>query len=144
EPKPQFYSQAYPDINVLAPDDLATIYNIKPLYRAGIDGAGQKIAIVGASDIDMADIEYFRSAFGLPANNPRKVLVPGSNNPGQVPAMGEADLDLEWSGAMAPKATVLYVFAEDPVTPTFYAIDQALAPVISYSFGLCELRTPPG
>ena len=142
-PRPQFYSDAYPDLNVLAPDDLATIYNIKALYRAGIDGSGQKIAIVGASDIDMSDIQYFRSAFGLPPNDPRKILVPGSTNPGQNGAMGEADLDLEWSGAIAPKATILYVFAEDPVTPTFYAIDQALAPVISYSFGLCELRTPP-
>src|SRR5579872_4872010 len=34
-------------VHHIAPDDLATIYNIAPLYQAGIDGTGQKIAIVG-------------------------------------------------------------------------------------------------
>src|SRR5205807_1804633 len=31
----------------LVPDDLATIYNIKPLYSAGFDGSGHKIVVVG-------------------------------------------------------------------------------------------------
>src|SRR5439155_19865436 len=37
--------------HALAPDDLATIYNISPLYRAGFDGTGQRLAIVGQSAI---------------------------------------------------------------------------------------------
>ncbi|HEY2017583.1 MAG TPA: protease pro-enzyme activation domain-containing protein, partial [Bryobacteraceae bacterium] len=53
--QPGFFSKAFPDLNVLAPDDLATIYNINALYRAGIDGSGQKIAVVGESDIDVTD-----------------------------------------------------------------------------------------
>ena len=51
----------------LAPDDLATIYDIKPLYSSGIDGSGQKIVIVGRADLDLADepapIKTSRDAF---------------------------------------------------------------------------------
>ena len=37
--------------NYLAPGDIATIYDIGPLYTAGIDGTGMKIAIMGQTDI---------------------------------------------------------------------------------------------
>lgn len=138
---PQFHDSDYPGVNILAPDDLAAIYNINALYKSGIDGTGQSIAIAGSSDIDMGDIEYFRSAFGLPFNDPQEILVPGSDDPGvDEGAMGEADLDLEWSGAVARNATLLYVYSTDAFASAFYAIDQALAPVLSVSFGLCELR----
>jgi subtilase family serine protease len=141
-PSPQFYASAYPGVNVLAPDDLSTIYNIDALYKSGIDGAGQTVAIAGESDIDMSDIEYFRSVFNLPFNDPRKILVPGSDNPGFNTAMGEADLDLEWSGAIARNATILYVYSGDAFTSAFHVIDEAIAPVLSFSFGACELRVP--
>jgi subtilase family serine protease len=128
-------------VNILAPDDLAAIYNVNAFYKAGFDGSGQTIAIAGASAIDPTDIESFRSIFNLPANDPKPLLVPGAQDPGMIPdAMGEADLDLEWSGAIAPKATIVYVYSGDAFEAAFYAIDQAIAPVLSLSFGLCELR----
>ena len=137
---PDFYSTAYPNTNVLSPDDLATIYNVNALYKADVDGTGQLIAVAGATDIDMTDIQYFRKAFGLPPNNPMKILVPGSNNPGiDSNELGEADLDLEWSGAIAPNATIVYVYSDDVVNSAFFAIDEALAPVLSFSYGGCEL-----
>jgi subtilase family serine protease len=140
-PRPQLYESDFPGVNILAPDDLAAIYNIGALYKSGIDGAGQAIAIAGASDIDMGDIEYFRSVFGLPFHDPQKILVPGSDDPGfDADAMGEADLDLEWSGAVARNATLFYVYSTDAFLSALYAIDQALAPVLSLSFGECELR----
>src|SRR6266853_4673748 len=40
----------------LAPDDFATIYHVQGLYGAGIDGAGQKIAVIGQSAISLADV----------------------------------------------------------------------------------------
>ena len=40
-----------------------------------------------------------------------------------------------WSGAIARNASIVYVYATDPFNPVFYAIDQAVAPVISFSFG---------
>jgi subtilase family serine protease len=95
---------------------------------------------MGVSDIDPTDIQAFRSAFNLPANLPKTILVPGAQDPGMNEAMGEADMDLEWSGAVARNATLLYVYADDPFTAAYYTIDQALAPVISFSFGTCEMR----
>jgi len=130
-------------VNYLAPDDIATIYNVTPLYNAGIDGAGQKLAIVGQTDIVLSDIEYFRSYFGLPANAPTVILVPGSEDPGILDNPGddelaEADLDLELSGAVARNATILFVTSTDVQDSLQYAIDQNLAPVISASYGECE------
>lgn len=128
----------------LAPDDFATIYGIQGLYNAGDDGAGQKIAVVGQTAISLADIEAFRSAAGLRANNPELILVPGTGGSAFSDYdEGEADLDVEWAGGIARNATVLYVYAgNDQNTSVFdalgYAIDQDLAPIISISYGLCE------
>lgn len=125
----------------LAPDDLATIYDIAPLYRAGFDGTGQKIAIAGGGDVDLADIRSFRSTFNLSAKDPQLVLVPGSQDPGtKAAASGEADLDIEWSGAVARNATIVYAYATDPFNAALYAISQNLAPVLSVSFGACETQ----
>ncbi len=40
----------------LYPADLAAIYDLNPLYKAGTDGAGVSIAIAGRSNIDMSDV----------------------------------------------------------------------------------------
>ncbi|HEY6347096.1 MAG TPA: protease pro-enzyme activation domain-containing protein [Bryobacteraceae bacterium] len=121
----------------VVPDDLATIYDIGPLYSSGINGSGQKIAIAGQTEINLSDIETFRSTYGLPSNDPQTILV--GRNPGISSAdLGEADLDTEWSGAVARNATILYVYALDVMTAVQYAIDNAVAPVVSVSYGLCE------
>ncbi len=127
----------------LAPGDIATIYNLNALYSAGIDGAGQKIAVVGQTDIDLSKIATFRSAFGLSNNVPQLKLYgtdPGVNNPDGA----EAHLDVEWSGAAARNATILYVYSKDVDYSAQNAIDDNLAPVITMSYGLCETQEPPG
>ena len=43
----------------MAPDDFATIYDVSPLYTAGIDGTGQKLVVVGQTDIKLSDIQAF-------------------------------------------------------------------------------------
>ena len=139
-----FVFKANPGVNLLAPDDLATIYNVNPLYKMGIDGSGQIIAIAGASDINLTDIQAFRAFFNLPFNNPYKILVPNRDDPGiDNEAMVEADLDLEWSGAIARNATIRYVYSADPFDAAIYTIDEKLASVLSFSFSVCELRTTP-
>jgi subtilase family serine protease len=45
----------------MTPADFAKIYNVQPLYDAGIDGTGQAIAIVGRSNIDVQNVRDFRS-----------------------------------------------------------------------------------
>jgi hypothetical protein len=126
----------------LAPDDVALIYNAAPLYAAGFDGTGQSVAIVGQTNIDIKDIRAFRQRFNLPDNDPRIVLVGPS--PGNRPAdQPEANLDVEWSGAIARNATIIYVNSTDVFTSLIYAIDNNIAPVVSMSYGGCEIENTP-
>jgi subtilase family serine protease len=125
----------------LAPDDFATIYDVSPLYAAGIDGTGQTIVILGESGVNLTDLRAFRTLFKLPAKDPQLVLVgadPGSNG-----ALLEADLDLEWSAAIARNANVVYVYASNVSVAAEYAVDQNLGSVISESYGGCEEYDSP-
>ncbi|MGA2434365.1 MAG: protease pro-enzyme activation domain-containing protein [Bryobacteraceae bacterium] len=121
----------------LAPGDFAIIYDVQPLYDAGIDGTGQTIAIAGASDIQLSDIEAFQAASGLPIKYPQIVL--DGPDPGtDASREREADLDIEWSGAVARGATIIYVNSTDAFTSAEYAIDQNVAPILSISYATCE------
>jgi len=128
----------------MAPADFATIYDVAPLYQQGIDGIGQSIAIVGRSNIKIADVRQFRSTFGLPVNDPQ-IIVNGVN-PGVLGSNeeSEADLDVEWSGAVAKKATIKFVVSastnssDGAYLSAQYIVNHNLAPVMSMSFGLCE------
>ena len=124
----------------LAPDDFATIYDLKPLYNSGIDGTGQKLAVMGQTDLILPDIATFRTVSGLPANTPTVVLVPGSADPGVVNGdIMEANLDIQWAGAVARNATIIYVNSNNGAFDSlFYAVSQNLAPVLSISYGDCE------
>ncbi|HEX6824221.1 MAG TPA: protease pro-enzyme activation domain-containing protein [Candidatus Sulfotelmatobacter sp.] len=133
----------------LTPADFATIYNINPLYSAGADGTGQKIAVVGQSTVSTTDLNNFRSAAGLPASTVTMTLQGGTaaKCPGDE---GESDLDIEWSGGVAKKAQIIFIFA-GLVSPDKcqsrtnnvwnalqYAVDHKVAPFISTSYGFCE------
>jgi subtilase family serine protease len=137
------YAQNTPAANLsngrhkLMPGDLATIYNIKPLYERGLSGSRQKIVIPGHTDFHLEDVQAYRTQLGLPNNDPKRILVPGYRNPGND-ADGEALLDLEIAGAIAPDATILFVFAPEFWAALQYAVDENLAPVISTSVGGCE------
>lgn len=130
--------------NFLAPDDFATIYDLTPLYGSGIDGTGMKLVVVGQVDVVMTDIQAFRSGFNLSANNPTVVVVPGSPDPGSNSSdLLESDLDLEWTGAIARNASIIFVTSSPKAgggvfNSATYAIDNELAPVISMSYGGCE------
>jgi uncharacterized protein (TIGR03437 family) len=126
--------------HVLAPKDLWTIYDTLPLYNAGITGQGMKLAVMGQSNVNLSDIAAYQAAVGLAANPPLKLLVPGSLDPGLTPDSNEADLDLELAGAMAPSAQILFVYSNGVFNSATYAIDHAVAPVISYSYAVCEMN----
>jgi subtilase family serine protease len=123
-------------VNQLAPDDWATIYDVKPLYNSGIDGTGQRLAILGTSDFPQSFVNSFRSMFGLPPSQIEMHLI--GPDPGVTTSQGEASLDLEWSGAIARNATIVYVYATNFNDAAQAAIDQNLATVMSQSFGSCE------
>ena len=133
----------------LGPPDFAKIYDVASLYAAGVTGAGQHIAIAGQTDFNDADIAAFRTAFSLTANAPTRVLVPYSGSAFVSRGdLTESELDLEWSGAVAPDATIDFVFTGDnPNYSVFdamiYAIEQRTAPVLSVSYGQCETQLAP-
>ncbi len=120
----------------LAPDDFATIYDLTPLYNSGIDGSGQKIAVIGRSAVNLADVRQFRQSFNLPPNDPQLVLY--GPNPGITSSVVESNLDIEWAGAVARQAAIIYVYSNNLDTAVQYAVDQNLAPVITFSYGGCE------
>jgi uncharacterized protein (TIGR03437 family) len=75
----------------------------------------------------------------MKSNLPQMILIPGSQDPGISSGdREESDLDLEVAGAIAPNATIFFVYAEQVMDAVSYAIDQNLAPVISVSYGSCE------
>lgn len=132
----------------VGPYDFATIYNVLPLWNANppIDGTGQTIAIVGQSDIYPQDVSDFHQIFGLPA--PKLNIIYNGLNPGKLASQGdeqESDLDVEWSSAIAKGATIDFVVSASTNTTAGtdlsaeYIIDNNLAPVMSESYGNCEL-----
>jgi subtilase family serine protease len=144
----------------VTPPDFATIYGLSSLYQQQpqpINGAGQKIVVLGQSDVALSDVRAFRTNSGLAANDPTPIdsnnsalvglVVPNaSDDPGMLASdIDEASLDVEWSGAIAPGATIIFVVG-NPVNgggvfdSMYYAITHSpiLAPVISVSYGECE------
>nr|HEV7954979.1 protease pro-enzyme activation domain-containing protein [Candidatus Acidoferrales bacterium] len=138
----------------VGPADFATIYNVPPTVGGAAPGTGQTIAIVGDSEICTGsplpagcttdDVQNFRKIFNLPATTPQIILDgpdPGLNQNGDEL---EGDLDVEYSGAVAPNAQILFVIAEDTESAdgidlaAEHIIDYNLAPVMSESFGQCE------
>jgi Pro-kumamolisin, activation domain/Bacterial Ig-like domain (group 3) len=150
----------------LSPSDIYTIYDVNPLLTAGINGAGigtgtnchsvgtpqptcGDIAVMGQVDISTTDVSAFRAASGLSTTN-LPTTVPEGGDPG-VPTcstnncspndgdLAESSLDVEWSGAMAPSASILFVNGPDVLyNATTQAIDLNLAPIITLSYGNCE------
>jgi hypothetical protein len=148
-PRPRYKPQGG-SIYELSPQDFATIYDVSPLYAAGIDGTGQKIAIAGQTSIYATDVSTFRSTFGLPAVQPTDLLVPGSGKAyvGNMSDLGESELDVEWSGAVARNANIVFVHTGDNPSysvfdSVYYVIENAVAPILSLSYGYCEYEATP-
>ncbi len=128
----------------LTPGDIKTIYDITPAYNAGYTGSGQSIAVVGQSLVATSDITKFQTAAGLTTKVPTLVLMPGTGT-GTIYTddESESDLDLEYSGAIAPGATIYLVYVGSSSNygsfdALVYAVDEKIAPIISNSYGECE------
>ena len=138
---PAFTSSVTGD-TYMAPGDFYTIYDVAPLLSSSINGTGISIAVAGQTDILLSDIASFRSASGLSANVPTVMLY--GKDPGTPTTNGvaddetEADLDVEWSGAVAPSATIIYANSTDVFNSLTQIVDNKLAPIASISYGDCE------
>jgi subtilase family serine protease len=136
-----------------APADLATIYNVVPLYKAKtpITGKGQTVVVLEDTDINSADVATFRNAFGLTAYTGTFTQIhPGCADPGINAAEGEAALDAEWAGGVAPDAAVQLASCADTLTTFggFIAAQNLLdlpkpPPIMSLSYIECEASNGP-
>jgi subtilase family serine protease len=150
-----FNSQTY---YAVGPPDLATIYDINPLFTAGITGSGQTIAVIEDTDLfTSADWMTFRSTFGLSKytsgslNTVHPAPATGSNNcsdPGVNADDGEAILDAEWASAAAPGAAILVAACSDTTATSGILISiqnlvngSSPPPIISISYGGCEAES---
>jgi subtilase family serine protease len=137
---------------------IQTAYDVAPLFRRGVTGRGQTIAIIDAfgSPTIASDLAQFDADYGLPAPPSLTIVQPAGKvqpfdgtNPTMVAWAGETTLDVEWAHAMAPGASLLLL--ETPVAQTEglnglaqidqaanYAINNHRAQVISESFNANE------
>jgi Pro-kumamolisin, activation domain/Bacterial Ig-like domain (group 3) len=139
----------------VGPGDFAKIYNVP----SNLDGTGVTIAIVQDSNLNVADVQAYRSIFGLSNNFTTSNVILNGPDPGiQGPSSAsddeiEADLDAQLSGGVAPGATINVVVSEDSQSigvagidlSAIYIIDNNFASILSESFGACEPHlTAPG
>ena len=158
KPRPDYTFTASGDTYyAVTPADLATIYNLNPLFAAGYTGAGQTIVVIEDTNVySTADWTTFRKTFGLSGytsgsfTQVHPAPKSGSNNcsnPGVVVGNdGEAILDAEYASAAAPNAAIELASCADTRT-TFgglIALENLLnasstpPAVVSISYGECE------
>ncbi len=147
----------------VVPADFNKIYNVEPLWGQDtpIRGAGQTVAVLERTDVQPQDVATFRTAF-LPSDakgvvsyvNPQGkfsigAIDPTCNDPGRNGDEGEAALDVEWIGAAAPDANIVFASCDDTNSPQFGPFTAALnlldnpdvppPSVFSLSYGECEI-----
>jgi subtilase family serine protease len=170
-PKNQSVAKKHPDytftnsngtFHALAAGDIATIYNLAPLFAAGITGKGQSIMVVEDTYLySTGDWTLFRKTFGLSRTYPYGTLSQVSptgaitcTNPGfqgvdTDPGYGddgEAAIDVEWASAAAPNAAIILAACTDTTTfgglialeNTLNGPAGSLPSVVSISYGESE------
>ena len=141
----------------LVPADLAKIYNLNPLFSAGISGQGQTIVLIEDTDVFSAsDWSAFRQTLGLSGYTSAsftQVHPPSPSGPNNCGAPGtfapddaEAILDAEWASASAPSAAIEMAACAN-TSATFGGliavqnlINAGTPPpsIMSISYGQCE------
>ena len=145
----------------LSPGDFAVIYDVSPLYNAGFDGSGQRIAIIGLSQVNPDDITNFEARADLPSRLPNVVIPTVGSDPGVAgdPYQKEATLDVQRVIGTAPGAQIDLVITcvSTPAssscsnssweagifTGVNYNVQTLLDPIMSISFGTCERNASP-
>lgn len=165
--QPPTYAQCKAALGVpcFSPQELRQAYDLTSLVNGGDTGKGQTIVIIDSygSPTAWSDLQQFDKNYGLPNPPSFKELAPfGSvpfdpTNQDQLGWAGETSLDIQWSHAMAPDASI--VVLTSPVSETAgvqgmpqflqleqYALDHHLGQIISQSWGTPEntLFTPAG
>jgi hypothetical protein len=151
----------------VTPQDLYTIYKIKPVFTGGNLAASATVAVIEESDMEYGtvdsttgaatggDVATFRSLFGVPGTlNMHVYHGYGSvtcNDPGIDPGEDdediEASIDAEWANATAPSANLIFMSCDQDVDGGIFSsmqalIDNNLSDVMSESYGASEIYYP--
>jgi kumamolisin len=130
----------------LTPADFAANYNLDPLYKDGITGQGETLAIVTLAGFDPTTAEYFWNNVLHIATAPNRIDVVnvdgGPGAPNENAGSGESDIDVEQSGALAPDANII-VYQSPNTDPGFaddfyQAASDNTADTVSTSWGESE------
>jgi subtilase family serine protease len=139
---------------LVAPADLATIYNLNPLFAAGYSGQGQTIVVVEDTDVystnDWATFRRILGLSGYSSGSFTQVHPAGSggnrcSDPGVNGDDGEAILDAEWASAAAPSAAIQLASCTDTTVfgghlALLNLLNGSSAPpaIVSISYGTSE------
>ena len=133
-------------VHAVGPGDLAIIYNAKPLYTASpnINGSGSTVAVVARSNINLQDLNDFRSNFGVVS--PAIQVVVNGTDPGDLGDGEEVEaiLDASYSTSLAQQANEDFVVSASTNSTDgvdlseIYIIENNLGDVMTESFGGCE------
>jgi subtilase family serine protease len=146
----------------LTPAQVAAAYDLGPLTKAGITGAGQTIVIVDSfgSPTIASDLAHFDAYFELPPPPSFRVIQPAgkvspfhAGNSNRVGWAQETTLDVEWAHVIAPGASIVLVETSTSenegttgfpqiVTAEDYVLRHKLGQVISQSFAATEQTFP--
>lgn len=132
-----------PPTKGVLPAKIKAIYGFDPIYAAGVNGVGQHIAVATYNDVNLTDINTYYTSISLnPMPTVDRVLFNGTPPVDENSAV-ETSLDAEFSGMIAPGASIhVFTSAENSdagETALFTAIlDDNRAKVVNYSWGDCE------
>src|SRR5262249_31517288 len=127
----------------LGPSDVEVAHGVGQSHADGVTGQGGTIAVLAVSDFASSDVALFRSTFGVAPGAVVKRFAGANPGTGDLLALGEVLLDTEWSGAIAPGATLVAEIAASASAASFGAaaldvVNGNVADVVSVSFGICE------
>ena len=125
--------------------DMASYYDVDPLYARGLSGKGRTVGIVTLASFTPSDAFTYWSAIGLSVNPNRLQIVNVDGGPGAPSdASGsiETTLDVEQSGGLAPGANII-VYQAPNTNQAFLdafaaAIESNAADSVSTSWGQWE------
>jgi kumamolisin len=125
------------------PNQYLTAYGYQGLHNSGLDGQGERAALIEIDGFRSSDIKGFVRCFALPYPHVSVHPVGGLRRP--LAPGGETTLDLELMTAAAPRLSAIYVYeSQGTAGHVLHAYSAALArgrrpQVISASLGICEL-----
>jgi kumamolisin len=117
----------------LTPARVAQAYDVDDLYAMGYDGTGEKLGVIMGATIHFKWAQTFWQSFGIVRTNPEIHYL--MEDP--VTRYVEAQLDNEWSGAVAKGADMVgYSGPDSRNTSMVFVFNEALALAVADGVGV--------